>query len=216
MEFQSKLLRSMFKRLLTIEIVLSFLRISQIAIFFAKGRTVNLKPKWSSVPPAMPALYILHFMTRISSWDVFWDTAMLKAPTTGFDNRPPVMSHTFPEQVPTAAVVAVQISMTDLACDVVLLWRSDQPVRLIATAPQPDCLLLPQWLHFPSLTLLMWLPHKKVLSLRHFIKHDDTWFMGWGVLPYINKSERWLYTLSSKLKPTKPKQSTCDSPYQQK
>lgn len=60
---------------------------------------------------------------------------MLKAQTAGFDNRPPVMSHTFPEQVLTAAVVGVKISMTDLAYDVVLLWHSNQPVRLIATAP---------------------------------------------------------------------------------
>lgn len=162
----------------------------------------------------MPALYILHFITRMSSRDAFWDTAMLKAQTTGFDNRPPVMSHTFPEQALTAAVVGVQILMTDLAYDVVLLWRCDQPVSLIATAPQPVCLLLPQWLHFPSLTLLMWLPHKKVLSLKHFIKHNDTWFMGYEALPYINKSARWLYTLSSKLKPTKTRQSTCDSTYQ--
>lgn len=74
----------------------------------------------------------------------FCDTAMLKGQTTGFDNRPPVMSHTFPEQALTAAVVGVQILMTDLAYDVVLLWHSDQPVRLIATAPQPVCLPLPQ------------------------------------------------------------------------
>lgn len=59
---------------------------------------------------------------------------MLEAQTTGFDNRPPIMSHTFPEQALTAAVVGVQISMTDLAYDVVLLWRSDQLVSLIATA----------------------------------------------------------------------------------
>lgn len=50
---------------------------------------------------------------------------MLKVKTTGFDNHPPVMSHTFPERALTAAVVGVQISMTDLAYDVVLLWRSD-------------------------------------------------------------------------------------------
>lgn len=69
---------------------------------------------------------------------------MRKAQTTGFDSRPRLMSHTFPEQALTAAVVGVQISMTDLAYDVVLLWRSNQPVRLIATAAQPVCLLLPQ------------------------------------------------------------------------
>lgn len=152
-------------------------------------------------------------MTRISSWDAFRDAAMLKAQTAGFDSRPRVMSHTFPEQALTAAVVGVQISMTDLAYDVVLLWCSKQPVRLVATAAQPVCLLLPQWLHFHSHTLLMWLPHKKVQSLRHFIKHSDAWFMGYEVLPCINKSERWLYTPSWKLKPTKTKQSTCASTY---
>lgn len=69
---------------------------------------------------------------------------MLQVQLTGFDNLPPVMSHTFPKQVLTAAVVGVQNSMTDLAYDVVLIWRYDQPVRLVATAAQPVCLLLPQ------------------------------------------------------------------------
>lgn len=69
---------------------------------------------------------------------------MRKAQTTGFDSHPRLMSHTFPELALTAAVVGVQISMTDLAYDVVLLWRSNQPVRLIATVAQPVCLLLPQ------------------------------------------------------------------------
>lgn len=44
---------------------------------------------------------------------------MLHGQSTGFDSRLHVMSHTFPQLIQTAAVVVVEISMTDPAYDVV-------------------------------------------------------------------------------------------------
>lgn len=37
-----------------------------------------------------------------------------------FDGHLNIMSHIFPQLIQTAAVVVIQISMTDLACDVAL------------------------------------------------------------------------------------------------
>lgn len=39
-----------------------------------------------------------------------------------------LMSHTFPQLIQSAAVVLVQISMSDLALDVALMWHATQLV----------------------------------------------------------------------------------------
>lgn len=74
--------------------------------------------KW--LPPAPPYLTFL-FRLSLQMSPSLRVAAKLDLQTTCLNGHLHVMSHTFPQLIQTAAAVVVQISMSDLSCDVVLV-----------------------------------------------------------------------------------------------
>lgn len=76
--------------------------------------------KWQPPAPRYPTfLFRLSLQTSLSLKQSCRRAGFLQ--TTCLNGHLHVMSHTFPQLIQTATAVVVQISMSDLACDVVLV-----------------------------------------------------------------------------------------------